>query len=70
MLILRRWLKNNATVDAYKIICWEQPNFAYHMPDELDQVFQREVMGYWRLFWLRALDLNRTMRLCYRKPAE
>ena len=70
MLTSRRWFKNNTTIDPDKIICWEHPNFADHILDELDQVFQREAVGYWPLSWLPALDLNLVIRLCYRKPVE
>ena len=70
MLTSRRWIKANTTIDYDKIICWEHPNYADHILAELDQAFQRQVVGYWPLSFLPVLDLNLVIRLCYRKPAE
>jgi SAM-dependent methyltransferase len=70
VLTSRRWFKNNTTIDPDKIICWEHPNFADHILAELDEVFQRQAVGYWPLPWLPALDVNLIIRLCYRKPGE
>lgn len=70
MVTSRRWFKANTTIDPDKIICWEHPNFADHILAELDQVFQRQAIGYWPLPWLPALDLNLVIRLRYRKPTE
>lgn len=70
LLTSRRWFKQNTTIDPDKIICWEHPNFADHILDELDQMFTRQAVAYWPLPWLPLLDTNLVIRLCYRKPAE
>ena len=70
LLTSRRWFKKNTSIDPDKIICWEHPNFADHILDELDQAFTRQAIDYWPLPWLPLLDLNLIIRLCYRKPLE
>ena len=34
-----RWFLKNTTIDPDKIICWEHPNFADYILNELDLVF-------------------------------
>jgi SAM-dependent methyltransferase len=68
MLTSRRWFKKNTGIVPDKIICWEHPNFADEIVDELDQAFQRETLAHWPLPWLPLLDLNLVIRYMYRKP--
>jgi SAM-dependent methyltransferase len=70
LLTSRRWFKKNTSIDPDKIICWEHPNFADHILEELDQGFTRQAVEYWPLTWLPLLDPNLVIRLCYRKSAE
>jgi ubiquinone/menaquinone biosynthesis C-methylase UbiE len=70
MFTSRRWFKKNTTIDPDKIICWEHPNFADQVVEELDQIFHRETIQYWPLPFLPILDANLIVRLSYRKPVE
>ena len=70
LLTSRRWFKKNTIIDPDKIICWEHPNFADQILDELDQVFTRESVQHWPLPWLPLVDANLIIRLLYRKAAE
>jgi SAM-dependent methyltransferase len=70
LLTSRRWFKKNTSIDPDKIICWEHPNFADHILNELDQVFERDAVKHWPLPWLPLLDTNLIIRLLYRKTVE
>ena len=70
MMTSRRWFNRNTTIDPDKIICWEHPNFADHIIAEFDQIFTRQTFNYWPFPWLRLLDLNLIIQLCYRKKEE
>lgn len=67
MLTSRRWFKKNTTINPDKIICWEHPNFADQIVEELDQMFCREAMEHWPLRWMPVLDVNLIIRFLYRK---
>lgn len=63
----RRWFKKNTIIDPDKIICWEHPNFADHIINELDAVFNRKEVQYWPLRRIPLLDCNLILRFCYQK---
>ncbi len=67
MLTSRRWFKRNTSIDPDKIICWEHPNFADQIIQELDTVFVRKRVQRWPLPWLPLLDLNLVLRFNYQK---
>ena len=64
----RRWFKKRTTIDPDKIICWEHPNFADQILDQLDKVFTREIVKYWPLPLLPLIDTNLVVRLLYSNP--
>lgn len=66
-LTSRRWFKRNTTIDPDKIICWEHPNFADEILDELDRLFCRRRTSYWPLPFLPLLDMNLVIRFIYEK---
>lgn len=63
----RRWFKRKTEIDPDKIICWEHPNFADHIINELDELFQRKSIFYWPLPLLPLLDINLIIRFHYQK---
>ena len=65
MLTTRRWFKKNTDVDLDKIICWEHPNFADQIVEELDRYFKREIVSLWPITTITLLDLNLVVRFCY-----
>lgn len=67
MLTSRRWFKKNTTIDPDKIICWEHPNFADQIVNELDLVLVRKEVQYWPLRRIPLLDCNLILRFCYLK---
>jgi SAM-dependent methyltransferase len=56
-LTTRRWFKKHTTIDLDKIICWEHPNYANSILDELDGLFRRSRIGFWP-FRIPSLDIN------------
>ncbi len=64
----RRWLLRNSTVDPDKIICWEHPNFAAEILNQLNHWFSIEHLAYypWRL---PSLDLNLVVRFRCRRES-
>ncbi|NCD09501.1 MAG: class I SAM-dependent methyltransferase [Negativicutes bacterium] len=67
MFTSRRWLHNNTNINPDKIICWEHPNFADQIINELDHIFARKTIQYWPLPWLPVYDYNLVLRFCYQK---
>ena len=67
MITSRRWFKKNTRINPDKIICWEHPNFADQIIDELDQVFDRKTLVHWPLRWPPVLDVNLVLRFHYLK---
>lgn len=63
----RRWFKKHTAIDPDKIICWEHPNFADQVLDELDAQLERQFIRTWPFPWLPLLDANLIVRLLYRK---
>ena len=70
ILTSRRWFKKNTTIDPDKIICWEHPNFADHVIDELGRHFEQTRLAFWPLPFLSSLDANLVIRFFYRKRAK
>lgn len=66
----RRWLKKHTRIDPDKIICWEHPNYADNVINNLDQTFDRELLEYWPLRSVRAIDTNLIIRFLYKKCSE
>jgi SAM-dependent methyltransferase len=56
-LTTRRWLLNNTTIDPNRIICWEHPNFADTILNELSRVFRTPAISFWPLR-IPAIDIN------------
>ena len=67
MLTSRRWFKRNTKIDPDKIICWEHPNFADSIIDELDTLFINKNLAYWPLSWPALLDCNLVVRFRYQR---
>ena len=65
-LTSRRWLKRNTKIDPDKIICWEHPNFAEHVLQQLDNHLIRERLSFWP--WkLPLVDVSLVISFVYRK---
>lgn len=43
----RRWIDRNTTIDLAKLICWEHPNFADSILNEVSKRFTRKVVEFW-----------------------
>jgi SAM-dependent methyltransferase len=67
MLTTRRWFRQNTAVDLDKIICWEHPNFADQIIEELNQRFERKSLSLWPMQVLPFLDINLVIRFIYCK---
>jgi ubiquinone/menaquinone biosynthesis C-methylase UbiE len=63
-LTSRRWLKTNTSIDPNKLICWEHPNFAEQILQELDRHFVRQTQRFWP-FGLPFIDLNLVVQFIY-----
>lgn len=70
MLTSRRWFRKNTFIDPDKIICWEHPNFADHVVDELGRHFEPVRLAFWPMPFLPSLDANLIIRLFYRKRGQ
>lgn len=66
-LTSRRWFKRNTTIDPDKIICWEHPNFADEILDDLGRLFFRRRTSYWPFPFMPLLDMNLVIRFIYEK---
>lgn len=62
----RRWLKKNTSIDPDKIICWEHPNFAENVLNELDVQFKKLSVKFWPLR-IPFIDLNLVIKFIYKK---
>jgi SAM-dependent methyltransferase len=62
----RRWLHKNTNINYDKLICWEHPNYADYIIDNLDQRFQRVFLKSWPFRFFPMLDCNLTFRFCYK----
>ena len=67
MLTTRRWFRKNTSVDLDKIICWEHPNFADQIVEELERVFERRRLALWPIPVLPLLDANLIVRFVHFK---
>ncbi len=67
MLTSRRWFKKNTTIDPAKIICWEHPNFADDIINELDRHFVKPRLHLWPMRFFPFIDANLIIRLLYQK---
>ena len=66
----RRWLHKNTNIDYDKLICWEHPNYADFIINQLDQNFHRVFLRSWPFRFLPILDFNLTLRFCYKKNSN
>lgn len=67
LLTSRRWLRRNTTIDPDKLICWEHPNLADEIVDQLDAQFERQLLRRWPLRWLPSIDVNLLITFVYRR---
>ena len=57
LLTSRRWFHRNTNIDPDKIICWEHPNFADSLLEQLSASFGSADLAWWP--WrLPSIDLN------------
>ena len=66
-LTSRRWLKKHSTIDPDKLICWEHPNFADTVVDDLHSVFGNEQIILWPLRHIPLLDSNLIVKFICKK---
>jgi ubiquinone/menaquinone biosynthesis C-methylase UbiE len=66
-LTSRRWLKRHTSIDPDRLICWEHPNFADRVLDDLDRMFDVTYRSFWPLR-VPLVDTNLIARfVCYRR---
>lgn len=64
------WFNKNTTINHNKIMCWEHPNFADQIIQELSLVFDQNHIHFWPLPWLPLIDFNLILRLDFQKKAD
>lgn len=69
LLTSRRWLRRHTSIDPDKLICWEHPNFADDIVEQLDSTFERRLVRRWPLRWLPSIDVNLLVTFVYRRRA-
>lgn len=69
-LTSRRWIRKHTSIDYDKIICWEHPNFADTIIEELDRRFKRKAISMFPLGALRSQNFSLITRFCYEKPVS
>ena len=69
LLTTRRWLRKNTSIDPDKIICWEHPNFAEQILENLDERFNKEYLGFWPTP-IPIIDTNLVITFIYSKVRE
>jgi SAM-dependent methyltransferase len=67
LLTSRRWLRRHTTIDPDQLICWEHPNFADQIVDQLDATFARRRVRRWPLAWIPSIDANLLVTFVYRQ---
>ena len=67
-LTSRRWIHRNTAIDYDKIICWEHPNFADTIVQELDARFRSRTVGTWPMLGLGLRNTTLLTRFVYEKP--
>jgi SAM-dependent methyltransferase len=70
LLTSRRWLRRHTSIDPDKLICWEHPNFADDIVDELDEVFERRLVRAWPLRWPPSIDTNLLVTFVYARAGQ
>lgn len=53
----RRWIDRNTSIDLAKLICWEHPNFADSILNEVSKRFTRKVVEFWPMR-VPVIDVN------------
>jgi SAM-dependent methyltransferase len=65
-LTTRRYVHKNYRINYDKLICWEHPNFADFIIEQLDKHFERQYLRLHPLSWL-PMDFNLFARFIYIK---
>jgi SAM-dependent methyltransferase len=66
MLTSRRWFLRHTDIDPDKIICWEHPNFADTVLDELAASFGPARLSWWPL-GIPSIDMNLVVSFIYER---
>ncbi|UJW76413.1 class I SAM-dependent methyltransferase [Rhizobium sp. SL42] len=69
MLTSRRWLRKHTSIDPDRLICWEHPNFADLILNQLTARFERQTLSFWPLA-VPSIDLNLIASFVFRKPGK
>ena len=64
-LTSRRWIHTNTQIDYDKIICWEHPNFADKILDEMNKRFIQKDISYFPSIGLPSINLTLVTRFIY-----
>ncbi|MEP7048551.1 MAG: class I SAM-dependent methyltransferase [Ilumatobacteraceae bacterium] len=67
LLTSRRWLRRHTSIDPDKLICWEHPNFADEIVEDLESTFERRLVRCWPLRWLPSIDVNLLVTFVYER---
>lgn len=67
-LTSRRWIQKNTSIDLSRIICWEHPNFADHILNQLKSQFTAETVRFWPM-GIPLVDVNLVSSFVFRKGA-
>jgi SAM-dependent methyltransferase len=66
-LTSRRWFQRHTNIDPDKIICWEHPNYADQVVDELESCFGKGETRFWPASAIPVLDANLLLKFIYTK---
>lgn len=69
-LTSRGWIRRNTGIDYDKIICWEHPNFADTIVQELDKRFRRNRVASWPSAGFNTLNFSLLTRFDFHKPDQ
>ena len=64
-LTSRRWIHTNTQIDYDKVICWEHPNFADKILDEMNKRFIQKDISYFPSIGLPSINLTLVTRFIY-----
>lgn len=69
MLTSRRWLRKHTSIDPDRLICWEHPNFADLILNQLSARFERRSLSFWP-FVVPSIDINLIASFVFRKQVK
>jgi hypothetical protein len=69
MLTSRRWLRKHTSIDPDRLICWEHPNFADLILNQIEDRFERQTLSFWPLA-VPFVDVNLTASFVFRKVVD